>query len=357
VPQRVLNATLYLNWAKYKKPEQSLELSKRLLDKVQTENGVISAAVASSFPLDPEVISASGGAWTRRFTTEGQVLPEGEMAPTAAIRIASPEYFKTLGIPLYSGRTFAETDDQKALQVAMINRTLARHRWKDADPVGKRITFDKGEHWTTIVGVVGDVKEFGLDKDAGDELYLPMAQSPAVGNLLVRTAGDPYNLASEIRRDIHDLDADTAVTNVETLEQARNDSLTTRMLTANFIGLFAALALVMAVAGIGGILALSVSQRVHEIGIRVALGARPWNVLKMIIGQGMMLVLFGLGLGLVGAIGLTRLLKTFLFEVTPTDPLTFGAVALVLSSAAFVACYVPARRAARVDPISALRCE
>lgn len=356
VPLRVLNATMDLNWAKYRTTEQSRAFAKRLLEKVQLEPGVISAAVSSSFPLDPDAISG-GSMWTRRFTVEGQVLPESEMAPAAAIRVATPDYFKTLGIPLFSGRAFAPTDDEKGLQVAIVNQSLARRFWKNEDPVGKRITFDKGEHWITVVGVVGDVKEFGLDKDPGDELYMPLEQSGGVGNLLVKTAGGPINLASAIRAIIRNLDPDTAVTYVETLEQARSDSLTTRKLTANFIGLFAILALVIAVAGIGGILALSVSQRVHEIGIRVALGARPWNVLKMIIGQGMMLVLFGLALGIAGAIGLTGLLKTFLFEVTPTDPLTFGAVALVLAVAAFVACYVPARRAARIDPIAALRCE
>ncbi|HLY62685.1 MAG TPA: ABC transporter permease [Terriglobia bacterium] len=355
--QHVINVSLFLNWAKYKKPEQFLNFSRRLIENLHSQPGVISVATSSSFPLDPDVISSTGNTWTRRFTAEGQILPEGELAPVAAIRVASSDYFKTLGIPVYEGRSFAETDDDKALPVAIVNLSLARHQWKDDDPVGKRITFDKGEHWITIAGVVGDVKEFGLDKDAGDELYLPMAQTPALGSLLVRTAGDPVNLANTIRRAIQDLDPETAVTNVETLEQARSDSLTARKLTANFLGLFAALALVIAVAGIGGILALSVSQRVHEIGIRVALGARPWNVLRMIIGQGMMLVAFGLGLGLAGAFGLTRLLKTFLFEVTPTDPVTFGAVALVLAGAAFVACYVPARRAARIDPISALRCE
>ncbi len=357
VPQRVLDVTFYPNWSKYTKQEQLVDLSRRLLDSVRTQPGVLSAAIASSFPLDPDVLATSGGAWTRRFQVEGQVVPDGEVAPLAAIRTATPDYFKTLGIPLYSGRAFAETDDAKALPVAVINRSLARHHWNGDDPVGRRISFDKGEHWITIAGMVGDVKEFGLDKDAGDELYLPMAQNAALGNLLVRTVGDPNSLSSEMRRAIHDVDPDTAITHLETLEQARVDSLTSRKLTANFLGLFAALALLIAVAGIGGILALSVSQRVHEIGIRVALGARPWNVLGMIISQGMALVLIGLALGVAGSIGLTRLLKTFLFKVTPTDPITFGAVALVLAGAALAACYVPARRAARVDPISALRCE
>jgi putative ABC transport system permease protein len=169
VPLRVLNASMDLNWTKYKTSEQARDFAKRLLDKVQSEPGVISAAVSSSFPLDPDAISG-GAMWTRRFTVEGQVLPENEMAPAAAIRVATPDYFKTLGIPLLSGRVFAATDDEKALQVAIVNRSLARRFWKDADPVGKRITFDKGEHWITVVGVVGDVKEFGLDKDPGDEL-------------------------------------------------------------------------------------------------------------------------------------------------------------------------------------------
>jgi predicted permease len=357
VPQRVLNVTFYPDWSKYKNQEQLVDLARRIMDKVRAEPGVMTAAIASSFPLDPDVLAISGGAWTRRFDVEGQVLPEGEVAPLAAIRVATPDYFKTLGIPLYGGRTFADSDDAKALPVAIINRSLANHHWPGADPVGRRISFDKGAHWLTISGVVGDVKEFGLDKEAGDELYLPMAQNAALGNLLVRTASDPASLGSAMRRALHDVDPDTAITHMESLEEARADSLTSRKLTANFLELFAALALLIAVAGIGGILALSVSQRVHEIGIRVALGARPWNVLGMIISQGMALVLMGLALGVAGSIGLTRLLKTFLFEVTPTDPVTFGSVALVLAAAALAACYVPARRAARVDPISALRCE
>jgi len=351
-PQRVLNLTLFPNWSKYKSADQYRDFARRLLDKVQPQPGVLSAAIASSFPLDPD-----GYPSNRRFNVEGRPLGEGELAPVAGMRNASPDYFKTLGIALLKGRTFAETDNEKAVPVAVISQSLARHHWPTEDPVGKRISFDQGETWVQIVGVVGDVREFGLDKPPVDELYTPMAQTPSPGNLLVRTAADPTSVAAQVRQAIREIDPDAAVTNVETLEQARSDSLNTRRLTANLLGLFASLALVVAVAGIGGILALTVSQRVREIGIRVALGAKPANVLGMVISQGMSLVLAGLGLGLVGALLLTGLLRTFLFEVTPTDPATFLGVATLLAAAALIACYVPAQRAARIDPIAALRTE
>jgi len=186
---------------------------------------------------------------------------------------------------------------------------------------------------------------------------LPMAQDPSVGSLLLRTTGDPLTLANAVRRVVHELDPQTAITNLETLEQARSETLASPRVTAQLLGLFAALALVIAATGIGGILALSVSQRVHEIGIRVALGADSFAVMRMIVGQGMSLVLLGGALGLAGALALTRLLKALLFEVTPTDPSTFAGVVLLLLGTALLACYIPARRATRINPLTALRCE
>jgi putative ABC transport system permease protein len=188
-------------------------------------------------------------------------------------------------------------------------------------------------------------------------VYAPLAQSPNIGTLIVRTAAAPAEMAKQITRAIHDVDSQTAVTDVMTLEQARSESMASPRLTAILLGLFAGLALLIAAAGIGGIMALTVSQRVHEIGIRMALGAQPTGILRMVLGQGLALALAGVAIGSCGALGLTSLVKSLLFEVAPNDPFTFAGVAIVLIAAACVASYLPARRAASIDPIVALRCE
>jgi putative ABC transport system permease protein len=216
---------------------------------------------------------------------------------------------------------------------------------------------DGGKTFITIAGVVGDVREFGLDKNPGNELYFPLEQAPGFGAVLVRSIGEPHSVAQQIRQAILDVDADTAIIGVDTLEEARSDSLTTPRVTAELIALFAGLALIIAATGVGGVLALMVSQRTQEIGIRMALGATPASVLRMIMGQGLGLVFAGLVIGLAGALALTRLMSTLLFGVTPTDPITFAGVALVFLIAALLACYVPARRATRIDPLIALRSE
>jgi len=355
VPQRVLTMGVNLNWSRYTTATQRRQIARQLLEKTENLPGVLSAAVGSSFPLDPDSIAM--GPMLNDFQVEGQPEAPGQPTPLADVRRGTVGYFRTLGIPLLKGRTFAETDDDRAPWVAVINRSFARRLWPDVDPIGRRLKFGKADRWTTVIGVVGDVKEFGLDKKVDDEIYLPMAQDPSVGSLLLRTTGDPLTLANAVRRVVHELDPQTAITNLETLEQARSETLASPRVTAQLLGLFAALALVIAATGIGGILALSVSQRVHEIGIRVALGADSFAVMRMIVGQGMSLVLLGGALGLAGALALTRLLKALLFEVTPTDPSTFAGVVLLLLGTALLACYIPARRATRIDPLTALRCE
>jgi putative ABC transport system permease protein len=355
VPQRVLAMRVYLNWSKYNEQEQTRAFSNRILDKIRSLPGVLSAAISTSYPMDPNAISFGG--WNARMTIEGQPLREGERPPLPAIRIASPDYFKTLGIPLVKGRIFEESDNEKTTGVAVINRALARHCWKDSDPMGQRILLEGADQWLTVVGIVGDVKEFGLNKDAGDELYLSQAQQPAVGAILVRTSQDGMSLANQMRRAVLDVDPQTAIPNVETLEQARSDSMASPRVMTDLLGIFAGLALAIAAFGIGGILALTVNQRLNEIGIRVALGAKPGDVLAMIIGQGMLLVGIGLAIGLASAFALTRMMKTLLFQVGPTDPATFVGVFLVLALSALLACYVPARRALRIDPLLALRRE
>jgi len=352
VAQRVLAMDLNLNWSKYNSDQQWRDVSRRLLEQAQGQPGVISAAVTSGFPLDPD---GTPGGFPQRFRVEGH-LPD-KVVPVSPVRAATPDYFRTLGIPVLAGRGFAETDAETSLPVAVINRTLARHYWRDEDPVGKRIKFDGTDNWITIVGVVGDVREFGLAEDPKDQLYLPNSQNPSPGNLLLRTSGDPMNLVQQMRRAVLDVDPQAAITRVETLEQVRAESISAPRVAASLFGLFAILALVIAVAGIGCALALSVRQRTREIGIRASLGANSWDLVRMVVRQGMWLVFLGLALGLPCALALTRGLETLLFEVAPTDPVTFAGVSAVLAGAALVACYVPARRAARIDPMVALRCD
>jgi len=357
VPQRVLTMAVDLNWSKYTSAEQGREVARKLLEKLEVLPGVEYAAVASSFPLDPDRIAFGPGSGSGSFQIEGKPLRAGETPPLSGIRAGSTGYFRTLGIPLIKGRLFAATDNDKAPLVVVINQALARHRWAGDDPIDKRVSFDNGKTWATIVGIVGDTKEFSLSQESADVIYQPIEQNPAVGSVLVRTASDPLLLGNQVRRAIYEVDPQTAIANFETLEEARSDTLASPRVTANLLGLFAILALVIAATGIGGILALSVSQRMHEIGVRLALGAQPGDVLTMVIRQGMALVVAGLVLGVVGALFIMRPLKALLFEVTPADPLTFAVVCALLGLSAFAACYVPARRATRIDPLIALRHE
>jgi predicted permease len=311
--------------------------------------------MATNYPLNPSGIAR--GPFNRSFIIEGQSLAEGELAPQADFRVVSPDYFQTIRMPLIKGRFFTAQDDERALAIAVINQSLARHRWGTDDPIGKRVSFNRGESWLTIVGVVGDTRNYGLHRETVDEIYRPIEQAGGAGFLLVRSAADPAAMARQMRNVIYELDPETAVDGERTLEEARNESLASPRLTAILLALFAALALAITAAGIAGVMSLSVTQRTHELGIRIALGATQAGVLWMVLRQGMTLVLIGLVTGALGAFALTRLMSTLLFAVEPTDPITFLAVAVILAGAAIVACYVPARRVTLIDPIRALRSE
>jgi putative ABC transport system permease protein len=277
--------------------------------------------------------------------------------PLASYRPATPDYFLTLGIPLVAGRGFTQFDNEKAPQVAIISGSLARHRWPNQDPIGRRVTFDQGRSWVQIVGVVGDVKEESLAREAPDQFYVPLAQNPMPHTVLVRTAGDPAAAAGLVRRAILTIDPETAITGVQTLEQARSDAVSSPRTTARLFSLYSSLAFVIALAGIGFMLGLWVRQRTREIGIRMAMGARPGAIAAMVMRQGMVLITIGLAVGLAGALAVTRLLRKLLFQVTPTDSPTYMLITALLVAAALAACYLPARRAARIDPQTALRCE
>ncbi|HEY6399829.1 MAG TPA: ABC transporter permease [Blastocatellia bacterium] len=353
-PERVLVMRVTANWSKYTMP-QYRELSLRLIERAQAVPGALSAAMASTYPLNP--LGQANGASTVNFQIEGRAPNPNEAAPRADYCIASADYFKTIRLPLLKGRLFTEADDEQSPQVAVINQTLARHYWGDEDPVGKRISSVQAENWVTIVGVVGDVRQYGLNREPAGEIYLPLKQTEGVSNLLVRTAVAPAALAPRLRQAVHAVDPENAIDQLQTLENVRDESIAAPSLTATLLGLFAALALLITAAGIAGVMALTVSQRTHEIGIRMALGASASGVLRLVLRQALTLVLIGLALGVASALALTRLMSTLLFAVEPTDPLTWLAVALALAAVAALACFAPARSATLIDPLTALRGE
>jgi putative ABC transport system permease protein len=357
VPQRVLTLRTTLSFSKYTTDEQSILFVKKLLDRLKAEPGVLSAAVTNRYPFEPEFIEGGAQGVSFSFEIEGHPVQPGQAPPVSTYAAVSPDYFHTLGIPLTEGRLFTENDDPTGPNVILINEAMKRQLWPKEDPVGKRVTTDGGKHWAQIIGVVGDVREFGLDHPPVPEVYTPQKINPQPGAVLVRTAAEPRSMAKALTAAIHEVDPQTAVTRVKTVEQARYESMANPRVTATLLALFGALALAIATAGIGGIMALNVSQRVREIGIRIALGAPPMNIVRMVLGQGLMLTLLGIGIGVTGAYALTGMVKSLLFGVPPTDLLTFCGVGLTLLAAAGLASYLPARRAAAVDPNDALRSE
>ena len=357
VPQRVLAMRTSFTWSKYTSDDKTRVAIQQLLDRVQSEPGVLVAAISNRYPFEPEIITGGPESVSFSFQVEGRTLEPGQSPPVSTFAAVSPDYFKALSIPLKEGRLFAESDDEKGPLVVIINEAMKRQLWPNESPIGKRVSNDGGEHWGTIVGIVGDVREFGLEHRPIPEIYAPQKLSLSPGVLIVRTAVEPRSMAKALTRAVHDVDSQMAVSHILTLEQARYESMASPRVTASLLGIFAGLALAIATAGIGGIMALMVNQRVREIGIRIALGARPGNILQMVLGQGMLIAVLGIGIGIAGAFALTGLVKSLLFEVPPTDVVTFSGVGLTLLVAAALASYLPARRAAAVDPNVALRAE
>lgn len=350
----VLAMAFDLNWSKYREQEQIRLACRRLLERVEAGPGVLSAALASGFPLDPDAMAM--GRWTGRFRIHGRNDAQSEVPAPAAIRVVTPGYFRTLGIPLLGGRLFLESDQAGSAPLVVISAALAKHYWQDKSPLGDRISFD-GDKWLTIAGVVGDVREYTLDHDAPEQVYATLEQFPSASSLLVRTDADPATALAQARRAILELDPQIAIRLTKTLDEVRADSISPPRALSRVFGFFAVLALVIAIGGLASMLALSIQQRQREIGIRIAVGATPGAVIAGFVRQGLLLTGVGLGVGFACAFGMSRLLGSLLFEVTPTDPLTFAAVAVLLLAAAFAACVLPARQAARVDPQIALRSE
>jgi len=291
-----------------------------------------------------------------RFEVEGRAAVSDDLRPQAEFQRVSSNYFSTIGVPLLQGRVFSGADTPETPRVAVISRSLARRFWETKDPIGARISTDRGKTWITIVGVAGDVRQYGLAAAPPEEIYVALPQYPTLsGSLLVRTTGGPLTLTRLVRETVHSVDPDQPVDRFQTLDQARSNALASPRLTATLLSLFAALALAVTCAGIAGVMAFTVGERRQEFGIRMALGAAPGSVLGLVLRQAMRLVAAGLALGLIGAHLLARLMSSLLFEVHATDPPTFLAMSVVLVTVALLASFFPARRATAVDPMIALR--
>jgi putative ABC transport system permease protein len=353
-PKNILTMSIGLPGIKYPKPENQIAFFKQVVDRLATVPGVKAVGTTSVLPLSDNFDG-------RGIAVEDRPKPRGEEI-TVDLYIATPGYLRAMEIPLLKGRAITEQDTQDSPKILLINSTMANQLWPNEDPLGKRIKFPGSEKnpqgWREIVGVVKDVSQYALDAKPPMQMYVPHSQFPnSLSTIVVKTDNDPTAMTGAIRREILEIDKDQAVFKVTTLEQLMGDSILARKFFMLLLLVFAALALVLAAIGIYGVMSYVASQRTHEIGIRMALGAQTSDVLKLIIGNGMVLALVGVVIGLAGAFALTRVMAGILFGVSATDVMTFVTVSVGLIAIALVACYLPARRATKVDPLVALRYE
>ncbi len=346
----VLAANLNLNWSRYSDFPTRYGFWERVTNETLKLPGVSSVAISGIEPLNGLVNFATP------FRLEHQPLQPNTPAPSATVLVSSEDFFPTVGQPLLRGRLFLPADKRETPAVVIINQSLASRLWPAEDPVGRRLTFDNGTTWSTIIGVVANTRQ-QLDTAPVDEIHVPLRQTGGLisATVLVRTTGLPATFSAPLREAIRRADPQQPVTRIETLEEVRVNSLAAPRLIATLLGLFALLALVITAAGIGGVLAFTVSQRTQEFGIRMALGASRAEVLRMVLRQGLQLVVVGLAAGTVAAYFLSRLMASVLFGVPPTDPLTYVVVIAVLLLVATLACLLPARRATAINPMVALR--
>ena len=349
----VMTMRLALTPQKYADAQRRAALYQQLLERTKALPGVEAVGTISELPL-------SGQENDTYFTIEGKPpAAPGSEDRLANFRTASPDYFRVMGIPLVKGRFFGDQDREGAPRVVIISETFARKFFPDEDPLGHRLTLDLGDPWTgEIIGVVGNIRHRNLADEPFREMYTNIAQTPrGQVNLVVRTQSDPAAVTSAVKNEVQALDKDLPIYSPKTMAQRVSESAAAPRFRTMLLGLFAGLALVLAGVGIYGVIAYSVTQRTHEIGIRMALGAQRRDILKLILGRGIVLTLIGVGIGLCGALLMTRVMASLLFGVSATDPVTFFGVSLLLMAVALLASYLPARRATRVDPMVALRYE
>jgi putative ABC transport system permease protein len=355
VSQQVLTARLTPSGTNYASDADYAKFYNQVIEKVSAVPGVQDAGFIDTLPLYKGPTSA--------FRVEGRPVTTPDKWPMVNYRVVSPNYFRAMGVPVLQGRAYTDRDNENAPLVMMVNQQLAREIFPGENPVGKRITFggtgpDGQPRWFEIVGVVANVRSLELREAPTPELYFSMRQDiwPAM-SLVVRSSVEPASLSASVRQAVNEIDRSVPVADVKTMEHIVSESITQPRFNLFLLGLFSAVAMVLSAAGIYGVTAYTVTQRTHELGIRIALGAQVTDVLKMILGQGMAVIGIGLLVGLAAAFGLMRLLRSLLFGVGENDPLTFVAITVVLVLVALIACYIPARRATKVDPLVALRVE
>ncbi|HKQ04030.1 MAG TPA: ABC transporter permease [Blastocatellia bacterium] len=353
-PTGVMTMRINLPQSKYNPGARRSDYFRQLMERLRAQPGVESAAAISTLPL-------SGNTWGRSLTVEGFPILSVGQAPFIQHNVVMPGYFRALGIPILEGRDFTDADTAEGPKITIVDERLARQYWPNESAIGKRIRFgppEDNEPWHTIVGVVGAVRHERLEATTRNSVYLPHVEIP-VGRMYItlRTTGKPESLIEPARTQIRALDPDLPITHVRTMDEVEAQSVWQPRLYTILFGVFAAVALLLAAVGLYGVMAYTVTMRTHEIGLRVALGARSGDVLKLIAGQGIKLALIGVGSGLIAALLLTRLMATLLFNTSVNDPLTFAGIALLLVLVALLACYLPARRATKVDPMVALRYE
>ncbi len=351
----VTEAEVSLPQFQYSTPQQWTAFSNELLARLHAQPGLRDSALAAPLPMDRQ------GQASLAFSIVGNPpLAPGE-SDSADYTTASPDYFRVMRIPLLRGRFFSEHDTASNPNVAIISETLARRYFPNQDPIGRQMRFGFSPNSNVpreIIGVVGDLRDAALSRKPGPMMYVPFAQAPLYGGeVVVRSSSSASSIAAGIRQTVHSIDKDLPVTDVESFPDAVGASIAQERFRTVMMSSFSGIALILAAVGIFGVISYSASQRTHEIGIRIALGAQQRNVLRLILGQGARLALLGLGIGAAAALPLTHLMAGLLYGVSGTDPLTFGTVGIVLFGVAVTACYIPARRAMRVDPMVALRHE
>jgi predicted permease len=345
---QVVSAEAFPNFTKYATPASQLAFYDAAERRLETLPGVVSVAVTNAVPLS----AITPGATPILIKGEAEAA---DHRPTADFNVSSPDYFATLGIPLLEGRDFTAADTPETPAVAIVNARMARY-WSGRSPMGAQISPDGGKTWLTIVGVAGDTRQYGVGHEIVPEVFTPLAQSQgAGGRFIVRTQGSPAAFASALADAIHAVDPDMPVKNVVTLPELRERALATPRLTALLLAIFAALALAVSLAGLGGVIAMSVTHRLKEFGLRLALGATREHILGSVLREGLWLVGAGIGVGLVVANVATRVLSSYLYDTRPTDPATIALVCVTFALTGAAACLGPALRATNADPLSTLK--